>query len=58
MYLVPDGGDYLLTWKGAILMTWRGLWPTSLVRRAIHKFEMRAELHSLHVRGVPALKKA
>jgi hypothetical protein len=58
MYLAPDERAYLLTWKGAILMTWRGLWPTSLVRRAIHRFEMRIELHSLHVRGVPALKKA
>ena len=58
MYLAPDGEAYFLTWKGAILMTWRGLWPTSLIRRAIHKYEMRAELRSLHIRGVPALQKA
>jgi len=58
MYLAPDGETYLLTWKGAILMTWRGLWPSALIRRAIHKYEMRAELQSLHVRGVPALQKA
>jgi hypothetical protein len=58
MYLAPDEETYLLTWKGAILMTWRGLWPTSLLRRAIHKYEMRSELESLRLRGVPALKKA
>jgi len=58
MYLAPSGETYLLTWKGAILMTWRGLWPTALIRRAIHKYEMRSELHSLHVQGVPALQKA
>ncbi|MGA2300148.1 MAG: hypothetical protein ABSG77_05585 [Candidatus Acidiferrum sp.] len=58
MYLAPDGEAYFLTWKGAILMTWRGLWPTALIRRAMHKYEMRAELQSLHVRGVPALQKA
>jgi len=58
MHLAPSGETYLLTWKGAILMTWRGLWPTALIRRAIHKYEMRAELQSLHVRGVPALQKA
>lgn len=58
MYPAPEGGTYRLTWKGAFLMTWRGLWPTLLVRRAIHKIEMRSELQSLHLRGVPALKKA
>ena len=58
MYLAPGGESYFLTWKGAILMTWRGLWPTSLIRRAIHKYEMRSELQSLRVRGVPALQKA
>jgi len=58
MHLAPGGETYLLTWKGAILMTWRGLWPTALVRRAIHKYEMRSELQSLHVQGVPTLQKA
>ncbi len=58
MYLAPDGETYRLTWKGAILMTWRGLWPTSLVRRAIHWYRMRLVLESLRLRGVTALKKA
>jgi len=58
MYLAPSGETYLLTWKGAILMTWRGLWPTALIRRAMRKYEMRAELQSLHVGGAPALQKA
>jgi hypothetical protein len=58
MHLAPSGETYLLTWKGAILMTWRGLWPTALIRSAMRKYEMRAELQSLHVRGVPALQKA
>jgi hypothetical protein len=58
MYLAPDAETYRLTWKGAILITWRGLWPAALVRRAIHRYAMRTELHSLHVQGVPALQKA
>ncbi|HXR34125.1 MAG TPA: hypothetical protein VN830_10475 [Verrucomicrobiae bacterium] len=58
MCLAPSGETYFLTWKGAILMTWRGLWPMALIRRAINKFAMRSELQSLHVRGVPALQKA
>jgi len=58
MYLAPDGETYLLKWKGAILVTWRGLWPTALIRKAIHRDEMRSELHSLRIRGVHALQKA
>ncbi len=59
-YMQPagDGGQFRLTWKGAALMAWRALWPASLIRRALYKQAMRAELHSLEVRGVTTLQKA
>jgi hypothetical protein len=54
----PDGQSYLLTWKGAALMAWRGLWPVMLLREMIQRQEMRAELQSLELRGVAAFQKA
>jgi hypothetical protein len=59
-YMVPakDGETYRLTWKGAFLMTWRGLWPTSLLRRALQRKVMRTELQTLPVHGVTVLRKA
>jgi hypothetical protein len=59
-YLQPtsDGASYRATWKGAFLMTWNGLWPNSLIRKAAYKQAMRAELHSLQVLGETALQKA
>jgi len=50
--------SYRLTWKGAILMTWKGLWPTAMVRQWLYRQAMRAELRSLEVRGITALQKA
>jgi hypothetical protein len=58
MRAAPDGQTYLLTWKGAALMSWRGLWPAMLLREMIQRQEMRAELQSLELRGVAALQKA
>jgi hypothetical protein len=58
MKLAPGGEQYQLTWKGAILMTWRGLWPAAFLRRAACRREMRAELESLEARGVTVLQKA
>lgn len=56
---LADGGEfYRLTWKGALLMTWRGLWPTSLLRRVVQRQAMESELHSLESSGVTALQKA
>jgi hypothetical protein len=58
MYLAEAGESYRLTWKGAILMTWRALWPTVFLRKALYRQEMRSELRSLQVRGATALQKA
>jgi len=58
MRLAEDGQNYRLTWKGAFLMTWRGLWPVSLCRRIIHRNAMQSELRSLAGSGVAALQKA
>jgi len=58
MKLVAGSESYQLTWKGAILMAWKRLWPTSMVRQWFYGQAMRAELRSLEVRGVTALQKA
>jgi hypothetical protein len=58
MKLTEDGQSYMPTWKGACLMAWRGLWPTSILRRVWQRYAMRSELKSLEVRGVTALQKA
>ncbi|HUN60717.1 MAG TPA: hypothetical protein VMU53_01950 [Candidatus Sulfotelmatobacter sp.] len=58
MRLTADGLWYGLTWKGACLMTWRRLWPMSMVRRLAQRCAMALELHSLEARGVTALKRA
>lgn len=56
--LSPDGETYRATWKGAFLMTWNGLWPSSLIRKAAYKQAMRAELQSLEIHGEAAWQKA
>ena len=53
-----DGKSYRTTWKGAFLMTWNGLWPSSLIRKAAYKQAMRVELQSLEVHGEAAWQKA
>jgi len=58
MKLVQGSGNYRLTWKGAMLMSWKGLWPASMVRYWVYRQRMRAEIRSLEVRGVTALQKA
>ena len=58
MRLTGDRLWYRLTWKGACLMTWRRLWPTSIARRLAQRYAMARELHSLEERGVTALKRA
>ena len=59
-YMEPaeDSQSYKLTWKGACLMGWNGLWPTSFVRKIWQWHRMQTELQSLQVHGVTALKKA
>jgi hypothetical protein len=58
MQLAEDGQSYKLTWKGAFLMTWCGLWPTSIFRKILQHHATQSELDSLHVSGVTALQKA
>jgi len=58
MQLAEDGQSYKLTWKGAFLITLRGLWPVQLVRRLIYRRAMNSELHSLQAGAVTALQKA
>jgi hypothetical protein len=58
MFPAEDGVAYKLTWKGAFLITWRGLWPVSMVRRWMHHHFMQSELHTLETRPVTALQKA
>ena len=57
MTLAEDGQSYRLTWKGAFLMAWRGLWPASLLRRVREQHRMRIERQELEVHGVAALQK-
>lgn len=58
MRLSADAMWYELTWKGACLMAWRRLWPTSIVRRQAQRHAMARELRSLETRGVTVLKRA
>jgi hypothetical protein len=58
MALAEDGQSYRLIWKGAFLMTWRGLWPTALLRRVLQRHAMQLELDLLEGRGVTARQKA
>jgi hypothetical protein len=57
MYFGKDG-QYRLTWKGAVLMSWRALWPLGLVRKVLHRHAMNNELRSLQLRGETRLQKA
>lgn len=51
MYLASDGSCYRLTWKGAFLMTWKSLWPTSFIRKSLFRAQMQKELKSLQPNG-------
>ena len=57
MVLGKNGQTFRLTWKGTFLMTWRGLWPTSVVRKALQRKTMHSELPALPVRAVTELQK-
>jgi hypothetical protein len=58
MFLAEDGASYRLTWKGAFFVAWRGLWPTSLLRRMHERHVMTTERRELEHREVAALQKA
>jgi hypothetical protein len=57
MQLAEDRHSYKLTWKGAFLMTWCGLWPVSFIRKWMHRHAMHSELHALETEQV-VLQKA
>lgn len=58
MKRIDSGEAFQLTWKGAILMAWKGLWPASMVRYWRFRQRMRVQLRSLELRGITALQKA
>jgi hypothetical protein len=47
MYPSKDDQTYRLTWKGATLLAWKALWPTSMVRGWMYRAQMKRELRSL-----------
>jgi hypothetical protein len=53
MYLDASGENYRLTWKGAILATWRSIWPISTWRR----WRQRRENRTILDRIGPAARK-
>jgi hypothetical protein len=52
MHLAPGATHYTLTWKGALLMTWKSVWPTPLIRRTLYGMRMQKVLRSLQESGV------
>lgn len=58
MYLASDQTHYRLTWKGAILMTWKSIWPTTLIRRTLFSLRMQKELKSLQSNGAINMRTA
>ena len=58
MVLSEDGASYRLTWKGAFLVAFRGLWPTSLLRKLHERLSMSAERRELELREITALQKS
>ncbi len=51
-------GQYRLTWKGAVLMAWRALWPVALLRSAMERRIGKSELRSQGTRAAAVLQKA
>lgn len=58
MQLIPEGTHYRLTWKGAFLVGWKSLWPTSLIRRSLYRIQMRKVLRSLESAGIISVRTA
>lgn len=58
MVLSEDGSSYRFTWKGAFLVTSRGIWPTSLLRNLYERQAMSTERRKLDHREIAALQKA
>jgi hypothetical protein len=44
-----EGGVYRPTWKGAVLMTWKLLWPWSSIQRVLRKRQARRLLREVGV---------
>lgn len=58
MYLAPGATHYRLTWKGALLMTWKSIWPTPLIRRSLYAMRMQRVLKSLQDSGALNIRTA
>ncbi len=49
MYLDKSGENYRLTWKGAIVAAWRGIWPVPVFRGWRMRAENQAVLNRIRV---------
>lgn len=58
MRLAADSTHYRMTWKGAFLMTWKSIWPTTLIRRTLFAMRMQKELKSLQGQGITNVRTA
>jgi hypothetical protein len=58
MHLAPGDTHYRLTWKGALLMTWKSIWPAPLIRRTLYGMRMQKVLKSLQESGVLGVRTA
>lgn len=58
MYLAPGDTYYRMTWKGAVLMTWKSIWPTPLIRRTLYSLRMQKVLKSLEQSGAVNIRTA
>ncbi len=52
LYLDKEGKNYLPTWKGAFLMTWKLLWPISMILRITNRYKIRKTLGELGIDSV------
>jgi hypothetical protein len=48
-YLDDEAEKYRFTWKGAFLITWRLMWPVSMVYRALRRRRTMKQLHELGI---------
>jgi hypothetical protein len=58
MCMAPGDEQYRLTWKGACLVAWKSLWPTSLIRRSLYRVRMQKVINSLQSSGIVAISSA
>ncbi len=51
VWVEAPGARYRLTWKGAVLTTWKLSWPVVAVRRALYRHRAAALVRRLDVAG-------